>query len=432
MIFVMMMKHTLSSLFRMESDGFGSIYLILIALLGLSAFFSGSEIALVSISPAKARSLVQQKKYGARAVEYLKNNPERLLITILICNNVVNILLPVLATVAFTRLFGDDILGLLTGILTVVLIIFGETLPKTLAMRYAEPIGLLAAPIIAFLTKILLPATWLLENIVKLFGGGKQIEKTFSDEELIALAEIGEEEGGLRSDERERIEGVLEFGETTAEEIMTPRTELDALPDNISLKEAVEFILQRTHSRIPVYHQTIDNVSSILTLKNILKAERNYPPETPISKLPSSPPLTVPMSMPLENVLKEMKWRKSHMAIVVDEHGGTAGIVTLEDLLEEVFGEIEDETDQEEPSIKALPDASYLVLGGTEISEIEEKTGFKLDGEEGDRIARLILDTLGRFPKRGESVHLSKNIYGVVEKMQGHKIHSVRLFSQKR
>ncbi len=418
----------------MESEDPASILIIIIAfLLLLSGFFSGAEVALVSTSPAKARSFVQQKRRGGIAVEYLKNNPERLLITILIGNNLVNILISVLSTVAFTAMFGNQILGILTGILTLLVLIFGEIIPKTLAQRSADRVSLITAPAIVLLTKILFPVVWLFEKMLHAFGGNARVnEKTFSDHELLALAEIGEEEGGLEADERDRIEGVLEFGETVAEEVMTPRPAMDVLPDTTTLDEAVEFFLEKTHSRIPVFHNTIDQISGILTLRNILKYEQNFPKSTPIANLSIPPPLTVPVSMPLEDVLKEMKWRKTHMAIVIDEHGGTAGLVTLEDMLEEVFGEIEDETDREELSIKRLQDGSYLVLGSAEIGEIMEETDIEIPGEESTRIAKIVLARLGRFPKRGESIEITKSLTAVVEKMNGHKIHSLRLFLTKR
>lgn len=364
---------------------------------------------------------------------FLKNNPERLLITILIGNNLVNILISVLSTVAFTALFGNQLLGVLTGVLTLLVLIFGEIVPKTLAQRYADRVALFSAPVILVLSKVMFPVVWIFEKMLHAFGKQNGSgEKTFSDEELLALAEIGEEEGGLEADERERIEGVLEFGETVAEEVMTPRPDMDVLPDTATLDEAVEFFLEKTHSRIPVYHETIDRISGILTLKNVLKYEQNFPKNTPLSSLPINLPLTVPVSMALEDVLKEMKWRKTHMAIVIDEHGGTAGLVTLEDMLEEVFGEIEDETDREELNIKKLPDGSFLVLGGTEIGEISEETGIEIPGEETMRIAKVVLKALGRFPKRGESIEITDFLTGVVEKMNGHKIHSIRLFQKKR
>lgn len=404
-------------------------FLFLFVLLLFSAFFSGSEVSLVSISKAKARSFVLQKKRGAHSLEFLKSHPDRLLITILIGNNLVNILIPVLSTVIFTNIFGNAILGILTGILTIILLLFGEILPKSFAQKYADSVALVTAPLIVFFSQLLFPLVWPLERLLHFFGKNGNPEKIFSDEELLALAEIGEREGALEADERERIENVLEFGETVAEEVMTPRPEMDVLSDDTTLEEAIRFFLEKTHSRIPIFSETIDHIEGIVTLKNILKYEQSFPPHAELRDLPKNPVLTVPVSMPLEDVMKEMKWKRTHMAIVIDEHGGTAGLVTLEDLLEEVFGEIEDETDKKEEEIRQLPDGSYLVSGNTALEDIHEETGFSLPGEEADRIAKAILENLGRFPKRGETIHLTPHVYAVVEKMDGHKIRSVRLFS---
>ncbi|QQS59534.1 HlyC/CorC family transporter [Candidatus Peregrinibacteria bacterium] len=407
-------------------------FLVLFVLLLFSGFFSGSEVSLVSVSKARARSFVVQKKRGAHALEFLKNHPDRLLITILIGNNLVNILIPVLSTVLFTQLFGNTVIGLMTGILTLILLLFGEVLPKSFAQKHADPIALLTAPIIYWLSQIFLPLIWPLEKLIHSLSKNKSPEKIFSDEELLALAEIGEREGALEADERERIENVLEFGETTAEEVMTPRPNMDALSDDTTLEEAIRFFLEKTHSRIPVFSETIDRITSIITLKNILKYEQSFPTHTEICDLPKNPPLTVPVSMLLEDVMKEMKWRRTHMAIVIDEHGGTAGLVTLEDLLEEVFGEIEDETDKKEEEIRQLPDGSFLVSGNAYLEDIQEATGLEVPGEEADRIAKAILENIGRFPKRGETIHLTPQIYAVIEKMDGHKIRSLRLFSEKK
>lgn len=413
----------------MEPGDPSSISFIFLAFLFLlSAFFSGSEVALVSLSAAKVRSMVQQKKRGSHAVSFLKNHPDRLLVTILLGNNVVNILIPVISTVVFTELFGSQILGIMTGILTLLLLVFGEIVPKAFAQKHDETISLLVGPAIYYLGIALFPIVWLFERLLRLLGTHGKEEKTFSDEELIALAEIGEEEGGLDAEDRERIENVLEFGDTVVSEVMTPRPDMDTLHDETTLKDAVRFFLEKTHSRIPVYGENIDHIHSILTLKNVLKFEQDFLEHTPIKNLPKNEPLTVPTTMPLEDVLKEMKWRRTHIAIVIDEYGGTAGLVTLEDLLEEVFGEIEDETDTKKNEFKKMPDGSWLVSGGADIEAIEEKTGIRIPGEDNDRLAKIILEEHERFPNRGEEVVLRNNVRVVVEKMHHKKIASVRIF----
>ena len=403
----------------------GIFFFILAILLFLSAFFSAAEVALVGLSPAKSRALASQKRRGAAAVDFFKKNPEKLLITILIGNNLVNILIPVLSTAIFTKLFGNEILGILTGILTILILIFGEIVPKTFAQKNAEKFALLAAPILLFLEKILFPIVFLLEKLLKILGS-KKTEKTFSDEELLALAEIGEIEGHLDADERERIEGVLEMDETTAEKVMTPRIEMDALAEETPLDVASQFFLKKTHSRIPIFRENIDKIVGILTLKNVFEFEKSFPPETPLKKLPIKKPLFVPTAMPLTEVLKKMKWQKTHLAIVIDAHGATAGLVTLEDLLEEVFGDIEDETDEKVEEIRKLKKNVFLVRGGANLEEIFEKTGVRFAGDDADPIAKIILEKIGRFPSRGEEI-IFDSARVVIEKMAENRIELVRL-----
>lgn len=402
----------------------------LIILFILSAFFAAAETALIGLSPAKSRSFVSKKKRGANAVAFFKDHPEKLLITIMIGNNLANTIIPVLSTVIFIKIFGNEILGILTGILTILILIFGEIVPKAFAQKHTEGFSLFAAPILYFLEKILFPIVFLLEKLLKALGS-KKVEKTFSDEELLALAEIGEEEGHLDAEERERIEGVLEMDETTAGEVMTPRMEMDTLPETTSLQNAVKFFLEKTHSRIPVFSESIDHITSILTLKNILHFDQKYDDDALLSSFPKNPPLIIPMAMRLTEVLKKMKWKKTHMAIVVDEHGATSGLITLEDILEEVFGDIEDETDREVEDVRKLKKNVFLVRGNAQLEEISEKIGESLEGEESDTLAKVILEKIGRFPSRGEEIVLQKDIFAIVEKMDGHRIDSVRLLLKK-
>ncbi|MEN8189729.1 MAG: CNNM domain-containing protein, partial [Thermodesulfobacteriota bacterium] len=266
-------------------------YLFLLFLLLLSGFFSGAEVALVSLSPAKVKSLAQQNKSGAASVQQLKHQPERLLITILIGNNVVNILIPVLSTIIFTSLFGNKILGIMTGLLTLAILIFGEILPKTIAQRYAVGFSLFSAPLIEFFSKILFPLIWLLERLTKMAAPTQWSQAIFSDSELIALAEIGEEEGHLDPEERERIENVLEFGDTTVDEVMTPRTEMEVVYDTATINETVSAFLNSSYSRLPVCHESKDKVTGVLMLKQVLLAQAGYGDDTQISSIPTQHPL---------------------------------------------------------------------------------------------------------------------------------------------
>ncbi|MFP3984145.1 MAG: hemolysin family protein [Desulfurivibrionaceae bacterium] len=402
-------------------------YFLLFFLLICSSFFSGAEVALVSLSAAKVKTLAQDKRPGASFVAFLKDRPERLLIIILVGNNVVNILIPVLSTVIFTALFGSHILGIMTGILTILILLFGEILPKTLAQRYAEGFSLFAAPVIFILGKLLFPVVRPLEKLLKVMGAKGLGAGMFSDQELMALAEIGEEEGQLESEKRRRIESVLEFSETTASEVMTPRPDIATFADTLTIEEAVNYFTESTYSRIPVYHETKDKICGILTFRNAVLLKQKYPPDTLLSDITVQYPLYVPLSMHLEDIFKKMKRQKTHMAIVIDEHGGTAGLVTMEDLLEEIFGEIQDETDRELMEFRRISDTECVVLGSTDFDEIHRELGWDLPDHLDDSVARVILDLLGRFPEQGEKVEIDSNLSAVIEKMDDFKIEWVRL-----
>ncbi|MGM0680738.1 MAG: hemolysin family protein [Thermodesulfobacteriota bacterium] len=402
-------------------------YLLLFFLLVCSSFFSGAEVALISLTAAKVKTLVQEKRPGASFVAFLKEHPERLLITLLVGNNVVNILIPVISTVIFIALFGSRILGIMTGILTFLILIFGEIVPKTTAQRHAEKFSLFAAPIVFVLGKILFPVIRPLEKLLKILGPHALRAGMFTDRELVALVEIGEEEGQLESEKRRRIESVLEFSETTASEVMTPRPDIATFTDTLTVEEAVDFFMKSPYSRIPVYHETKDKICGILTFRNAVLLKQKHPPGTLLADISIQYPLFVPLSMHLEDIFKIMKGQKNHMAIVIDEHGGTAGLVTMEDLLEEIFGEIQDETDKERKEVRKISDTECLVLGSTDFDEITRELGWELPEHFEDSIAKVILDLLGRFPEQGEQVEITPELLAVIEKMNDFKIESVRL-----
>ncbi len=402
-------------------------YFLLLFLFVCSSFFSGAEVALVSLSAAKVKTLTQEKRLGASFVAFLKEHPERLLITILVGNNVVNILISVISTVIFTALFGSRVLGVMTGILTILILLFGEIFPKTTAQRHAEKVSLFAAPIVFVLGKLLFPVIISLEKLLKVLGPNGLRSEMFTDQELMALAEIGEEEGQLESEKKRRIESVLEFSETTASEVMTPRPDIATFTDSLTIEEAVRHFMESSYSRIPVYHETKDKITGILTFRNAVLLKHQYPLDTLLSDITIQYPLFVPLSMHLEDIFKFMKRQKIHMAIVIDEYGGTAGLVTMEDLLEEIFGEIQDETDKELKEIRKVSDSECVVLGSTDFDEINKELGWRLSNHLDEFVAKVILDLLGRFPEQGEKVEIAPELLAVIEKMNDFKIESVRL-----
>lgn len=381
--------------------------IILLALLVLSGFFSGSETAIIATSEAKVRNLVDQKKRGAKVLKMLKEDPHRLLITILIGNNLVNIGASVLATVIFTKLLGDSGLGIATGVMTFLVLVFGEITPKSFATKYSAQMSLMVARPLYILQIIFSPIIWILDKIVKVlikWMGSDVREEQISEEEIKAFIDMGAEKGSIEKRERELLKNVLQFNDIEVEEVMTPRVSIETLPIESTLQEAIDFAIQKSHSRIPVYKDTIDNIVGIITIKDILMLSEKYNDNKKLENLELKKPLIVPVSKKIDVLFREFQKARTHLAIVIDEYGGTAGLVTLEDLLEEIVGEIIDESDIEEMPISAVSDYEIEAHGVTKLEDINDYLGIKLHGNEKEPISALILDKLHRFPREGEIV----------------------------
>ncbi|MFT7184506.1 MAG: putative hemolysin [Oceanicoccus sp.] len=380
-------------------------------LLILSGVFSASETALMSLSPAKVRTLVEGRRKGSKYLAKLKHEHHRTLITILVGNNFVNIAAASLTTVLFTETFGSSAVGMATGILTMVVLVFGEILPKSFATTYAERMSLILAPPLYIMGIILMPLILILDllvkSLLKLTGGDQK--QLVTDEELIAMASIGEEEGSLDAHERELIENVLEFNDIHVEEIMTPRVHIDAMPENYDLDEAANFIVHHTHSRIPVYRETLNNIVGICSVKDLLTERHDLSEEehdeVTLRNIQLRPPLRVVRTMKVQDLFKKFKKKRTHIAIVTDKDGRTAGLVTMEDLIEEIVGDILDEEDHEETTrVKEIKPGLYAMSGRVELDELHKVTGLEFDFPEYKTLSFIIIEELGRLPKKGQRI----------------------------
>ncbi|EKD93957.1 MAG: protein of unknown function DUF21 [uncultured bacterium] len=402
---------------------------ILVTLLLFSGFFSASETALVSLSPAKVRELVQKKRRGSILVERLKSNPHKLLITILIGNNLVNILTSVYTTIVFQKLLGDAALGIITGALTLFILVFGDIIPKSFAQAHAKTISIIFSPVLYFFYIIFTPLAKVLDMLLQLFlklFGRSGSESNVTEDELKAFVSIGAEEGAIERNEQELIENVLEFSDTRVEEIMVPRVEIQALPQTATLRDAADFIVEHHHSRIPVYEGTIDNVIGVITVKDVLSHVHRGELEKPLSTLKLLRPVKVPVSKKLNELFNEFQKRRMHLAIVLDEHGGTAGLITLEDVLEEIVGEIVDEFDEEEvPHLMKIGRMEVEATGKTPIFEINEALDIEIPWDN-KSISYYITEKLGRFPKQGEILE-EKNFTITVDQMDKLKIEKLTI-----
>ncbi len=385
--------------------------LIIVAfLLVASAFFSASETALMSVSPAKVRALYDAKVPGSWYLAKLKEHHHRTLITILVGSNVVNIAAAALTTVVMTHYFGSAGVGIATGVLTLLVLVFGEVVPKSIATIYAKQISLNFSPLLYGMCVFLTPVIWLLDGMVKgiLILMGSEQRKQVTDEELIAMASIGAEEGSIDEHEREIIENVLEFDDILVTDIMTPRIHVKALPEDQNVLAASQFLSHHPYSRIPVYRDTIDNVVGILSTKILIKQlyDLDSPEETTLRQIELHKVLKVNGNIKIDELFHRFKRDHTHMAIVLDEHGGMDGLVTMEDLLEEIVGDIQDEEDTEEERIKQLGPDHYELSGRVELDELSEITGLEFDFPDYKTLSFLMIEHLGRLPSQGQSVQI--------------------------
>jgi magnesium and cobalt exporter, CNNM family len=396
----------------------------------LSAFFSSSEVALISITLAKARMLVNEGKPGASAVARLKESPEHLLITILIGNTIVNIAAASIATAFAIQMFGDLGVGIATGFVVIVLLVFSEIGPKIYAARATEGYALMVAPLILFLSRLFTPVIWLVERVSPSFGIRKESdEPAVTEEEIKEWIDVGKEEGTIEQDEQDMLYSVLEFGDTTAREIMTPRVDVIVMEDTVSFEEAIRRFNETGFSRIPVYHGQIDNITGILNVKDVFSAMVSRRKDSTVREVMYDP-IFVPETKKIDDLLKELQVHRVQMAVVIDEYSSFVGIVTVEDILEELVGDILDEFDKEEPGVQDLAPGVHVVDAQMWVEDINEIMNLALPVDESyETIGGLIIDRLGHIPQHpGEKVEIDNGrVTLVVMQMHGRRIVKVKI-----
>jgi putative hemolysin len=403
---------------------------LLIILLILSGVFSGIETAFFSLSNLKVRSLLKLKKKGSIATVYkLKQNPRRLIITILIGNNIVNIGAAALATVIAIDLFGSSGAGIATGIMTLLILLFGEITPKSIASVYSEKISLIVAKPILLFMYLIFPVVLLFESITKVMHRIFNIENKdpiITEEEFKTLVEIGAEEKVLKRKSKELIEGVLDFEDITAKEVMTPRTKMLALDQKIPLNKALKEIAESPFSRVPIYKKNVDNIVGVVHIKDILRYVQRKKTKFPLRTV-SRKPYFVPEGTIISNLFKEFQEKNIHMAIVVDEFGGVSGVVTLEDLIEEIVGEIIDETDIKPELIMRIDKNAVVVHGDTEIDHLNHFFGIDLPtSKRAVTVGGLMVEKLRRIPRKGTKFQVN-NVSLTVEEVGTKRILKVRV-----
>lgn len=404
-------------------------FIILIILLFLSAFFSSSETALMALSRLRVRNLVNEKVKGAKTLDRLLNNPTRLLSTILVGNNLVNIGASAIATSLAISKFGSTGVGIATGLMTLMVLVFGEVTPKSFAANNAEVIAIKVAKPLDILSKIFMPITVILMGItrvfVKLFGGDPDEDKPFvTEEDLRTMVEVGHEEGVIESEERNIIDNVFEFRESQVKDVMTTRTDMVAVEEDISYQELISIFKEEQYSRLPVYEGTSDNIIGVIYVKDLVFNEISEE-EFDVKKYMREPFFTYEFQR-ISRLFEQLRHKRIALAIVLDEYGGTAGITTLEDLVEQIVGDLEDEYDTVDKQITVINAHEFITEGMVKIEELNEQLHLNIDDHEYDTIGGYVFGAFGRMPEVGESI-IADNMRFTVQALDKHRIERVKV-----
>ena len=384
----------------------------------LSAFFAASETALVALGRIELQHMRERKVRGSETVERLKKQPARLLSAALIGQNLATSAASAVATVAAENLFGEKI-GIAAAVVISTLLLFslGEMTPKSIAAARPARVSLAVARPFEWFTRIVNPAAKIVIFVVHrglaLFGI-PQTRPAMTEEEMKAVINMGHAEGLLEKEERERMVRVLEFGDRRVSEVMVPRPKIVAIAESATWAEAHALFSQHKFSRVPVFRDSLDNVVGILKAKDLF----DLTPEQLAAFTParhSSPSFLVPESKSLDDLFREMRRRKQHMAIAIDEYGGTAGIVTIEDAIEALLGSIQDEYDEEAPGFTRVDDRTYVLDGTFRLADLESRFGLRYPNAIDETVAGLLLQRFGRIPARGERMRGRQAEYVVLD-----------------
>lgn len=394
----------------MDSGDIVSLGILLLLLL-CSAFFSSAETAFTTVNKIRMRSLAEENVSNAAVVCKLTEEPSKLLSTILIGNNIVNILSSSLATVLATAHFGSAAVGMVTGIMTLLVLIFGEITPKSMATYHAEHMALFYAKPVYFLTRVLTPVIFVINKLsdgllMIMHVDPKKKQASITEKELLTLVDVSHEEGILETEEHEMITNVVDFGDTMVKDIMIPRVEVCCVKQDVSYQELVAKFQEEKYTRLPVYEESVDEIAGIISIKDIFFYKQEHKDEEgfTITQCMRKPYFTYEFKKTSE-LLREMKLESVSIAIVLDEYGCMAGVVTMEDLVEEIVGDIRDEYDEDEQEdIQCISEGEYTAKGSIRLEEFNELTGMKLESNDYDSIAGYMIEQLDHIPEVGEAV----------------------------
>ena len=402
----------------------------IIFLLFMSAFFSGTEMALTSVSGARLEGLALKRPFLSGCVEWASANRYEAISAILIGNNIVNVASSSVATALSTIVLRSHGVAVAVVVMSVLIIIFGEVLPKCVAMAKSEQLLILGLPVVRFFSLAFTPIIWSMERFVACVSRVTGVDLSFNDsyvtrEEIGEVIKIGEASGAIESAEREMIDGVISFDGIMVSELMVPRTKMFMLDDGVTVDEALSYIEEKGVSRVPIYTDDADHIIGIVLVKDLLTALSAGKSDAPAKDFMRRA-LFVPETMFVPKLFKLMQTSRMHMSVVVDEYGGTAGLVTMEDLIEEIVGEIQDEYDREDLPIARQPDGSYRVMADVPLEELNDALDSDFKCEDADSVGGFLIYSFGNFPKQGERIVIDDWEF-VISSMGEHMINNVNV-----
>lgn len=407
--------------------------IILAILILLSALFSSAETSLTTSNKLKIQSLADQGSKRARILLKISEDSGKMLSAILIGNNLVNNAATALTTSLIIQLFGNSAVGIATGVITLLILIFGEISPKTLATIHSEKMALLYAPLIHFLMKIFTPVIFIVNKLSMgvlflLRVNPDQKVNTMTEHELRTIVDVSHEDGVIESEEKEMIYNVFDMGDAKAKDIMVPRVHVTFADINSTYDELIEIFREDKFTRLPIYEETTDNVVGTINMKDLLLYNYNDKKEFHVRDILREAYFTYEYKS-ISELLVEMRQASINIAIVLDEYGETAGLITLEDLLEEIVGEIHDEYDEnEEEFVRQINDREYIIEGSMNLDDLNDNLGLNLSSEDYDSLGGFIIEHLDRLPEQGDELTTDDGIRLVVEALQKNRVESVHLY----
>ena len=404
--------------------------LSLIILLILSAFFSSAETSLTTVNKIRMRSMAEDGAKAALTVMKVIDDPSKMLSAILIGNNIVNLSASSIATTLTISIWGNKAIGLVTGILTLLILVFGEISPKTLATLYSEKLALAYAPVIYFLMTMLTPVIFVINHLSLGFLQLLRVDpnrkaESITEDELRTIVEVSHEEGVIESEERRMINNVFDFGDSMAKDVMVPRIDMTFANVESTYQELIEIFREERFTRLPVYEDNTDNVVGIINIKDLLLCTDE--PSFQVRDYLREPYFTYEYKKTSE-LMFEMRKASVNIVIVLDEYGATAGLITLEDLLEEIVGEIRDEYDEdEEDSLTRISDTEYIAEGSMKLDDLNDSLDLDLTSDDYDSVGGLVIGLLDHLPEAGEQV-VQDGITFVVESVEKNRIDKIHLY----